>query len=121
MAHIMFVDDDPLTLETFARATQLFGHQALLAGSGEEALRLAGAQAPDLIFIDQMLPDMDGLDLLRAFHRQASTSQIPMLVLSAGPEVELAEQARDAGACDFVSKPIRLAMLQEVIQTYTAG
>ncbi|HEX7976487.1 MAG TPA: response regulator [Anaerolineales bacterium] len=120
MARILFVDDDPDTLATLTKAVQIFGHQAILAGSGQDALTLAAEQAPDLIFLDMSLPDMNGLTLISVLHEQESTSQIPVLMLSAGPEADTAEQAQVAGAKAYLSKPIRLQALLDAIQEYTA-
>ncbi len=121
MARILFVDDDPLTLETLTHAVQLFGHQAILAGTAQEALTKAAEHCPDLIFIDMMLPDMDGLELVSSLRAQPATTDIPMLMLSAGPEIGAQERAIQAGAKDYVCKPIRLQALLDVIQRYTSA
>jgi CheY-like chemotaxis protein len=120
MAQILFVDDDPLTLEMLTRAVQLFGHEAVLAASAQEALILTGQRTPDLIFVDGSLPDMDGLSLLRCLRDQPATAHVPVLMLSAGPELDAAGLAKAAGAQAYLSKPIRLQTLLDVIQEYTA-
>ncbi|HEX9028347.1 MAG TPA: response regulator [Anaerolineales bacterium] len=120
MARILFVDDDPYTLETLTKAVQIFGHQALLAGNGQDALVLAAEQSPDLIFLDMSLPDMDGIDLTGLLIAQESTAHIPVLILSAGPEADAGEQAKAAGARAYLSKPIRLQTLLDAIQEYAA-
>ncbi len=86
MARIMFVDDDPLTLETLKRSVELFEHEAILATSGGEAIKLVTVQIPDLIMTDMNLPDMDGLSLVRQFKENPRVSEIPVVVLSASPE-----------------------------------
>lgn len=119
MARILFIDDDPLTLETFMRAVQLFGSEAILAASGEQGLTLAREQSPDLIFVDMRLPDLDGLNVVRKLTQEPGTAHIPVLVLSAGPEIDVADQAREAGAKDYLSKPVRLQALQDIVRQYT--
>ena len=116
MARILFVDDDPYTLETLTKAVELFGHEAVLAGSGEEALKLITADKPDMIFIDLMLPGMNGLDLVSQIHTAPQFAQIPIFVLSAGPEKDHWQQAKSAGARAYLNKPIRLQTLLDVIQ-----
>lgn len=119
MARILFVDDDPLTLETLKRSAELFGHEAVLASSGEQAQILIGEQPPDLILTDMMLPDMDGLSLVKDLKHNPSVAQIPVVMLSASPEIDASQVALEAGAEEFLAKPIRLQTLQEVIERYT--
>jgi len=121
MARILFVDDDPHTLETLDKSAQLFGHQAIIAKSGEEALKLAVAQSPDLIMTDMMLPDMDGLALLDQLRQNDATASIPVVVLSASAEMDIAQLSEQAGADSFLSKPVRLQTLQNVFERYTSG
>lgn len=121
MARILFVDDDPYTLETLTKSVQLFGHKALHARSGKEALAQAIAHSPDLIMTDMMLPDMDGLNLLNQLHLDAATAAIPVIMLSASPEVDLAELCKAAGAETFLNKPVRLQTLLDIIQRYASG
>ena len=121
MARILFVDDDPHTLETLDKSAQLFGHQAIIAKSGEEALKLAAAQSPDLIMTDMMLPDMDGLALLDQLRQNDATASIPVVVLSASAEMDIAQLSEQAGADSFLSKPVRLQTLQNVFERYTSG
>jgi CheY-like chemotaxis protein len=120
LARILFVDDDPYTLETLTKSVQLFGHQAILAKSGKEALDQAISQLPDLIMTDMMLPDMDGVNLLRHLSNDTATVDIPVVILTASPEVDLAEICRAAGAETFLNKPVRLQTLLDVIQRYTS-
>ena len=98
MARILFVDDDPYTLETLTKAVQIFGHQALIAGNGEQALALALQELPDLIMTDMRLPDMDGLSLVKRIKQEPLLAQIPVVMLSASPEIDVAEIAQSAGA-----------------------
>ena len=120
MARIMFVDDDPLTLETLKRSVELFNHEAILATSGGEAQKLVAVQMPDLIMTDMNLPDMDGLSLVRQFKDNPSVAEIPVVVLSASPELDAGDLSLAAGAEEFLSKPIRLQDLQDVIKRHTS-
>lgn len=119
MARILFVDDDPLTLETLKRSAEIFGHEAVLASSGEQVQTLIDEQPPDLIMTDMMLPDMDGLTLLRNLKSNPSAVDIPVVMLSASPEIDASQVALEAGAEEFLAKPIRLQTLQDVIERYT--
>lgn len=118
MARILFIDDDPMTLETLSKAVEVFGHQALHAHSAQEGLELARQQSPDLIFTDLRLPDMEGLALVGQLHNDPMTAPIPILVLSASPALDEIERARSAGAQGYINKPIRLQALLDLIQRY---
>jgi CheY-like chemotaxis protein len=98
MARILFIDDDPLTLETLKRSAEIFGHEAVLASSGEQAQTLLGDQPPDLILTDMMLPDIDGLTLVKDFKRNPAAADIPVVMLSASPEIDASQVAMEAGA-----------------------
>jgi len=116
MARILFVDDDPFTLETLSRAVQLVGHQALLAGSGQEAIKLAEENSPSLIFSDMQLPDTDGIHLITQLRANEGTAHIPVFILSASPALDAASRAQAAGAVAYLDKPIRLQILLEILQ-----
>jgi CheY-like chemotaxis protein len=118
VARILFVDDDPNTLMTLSRSVQIYGHTALQAHSGQEALDLATGQTPDLIMTDMRLPDMDGVSLIRGLRQDERTAGIAIVVLSASPEFDAADLTRAAGADEFLSKPVRLQVLQDVIERF---
>lgn len=121
MTRILFVDDDPNTLQTLSKSAQILGYQALQAHSGQEAVSAAVNQLPDLIVTDMNLPDMDGLSLIRLLRQDSRTAGLAIVVLSASPEFDAAELARTAGADEFLAKPVRLQTLQETIERYTGS
>jgi CheY-like chemotaxis protein len=121
MARVLFIDDDPFTLETLSRAAAVLGHEAITATTGEEALRLASEQSPDLIFSDLRLPDYEGIDLLQQLKSQENTANIPMYILSASPAVDAVERTHAVGAEAYLNKPIRLQTLMEIIQGHIAS
>ena len=107
-AKILIVDDEPSVLQTLAAILQGAGYALALAGRGAEALAQWRDQAPDLVLLDLLLPDIDGLAVCRVIRAE---STVPILVLSA-----LGEEARqvallDAGADDYLVKPVRRAEL----------
>jgi CheY-like chemotaxis protein len=120
MALLLFVDDDPFTLETLAKAAQVLGHQAIVASSGQEALKAIAEQSPDLIFTDMRLPDTDGVTLIVQLQSQENTARIPMFVLSASPAEDAVERSQAAGARAYLNKPIRLQTLLDIIREFTS-
>jgi CheY-like chemotaxis protein len=121
MTRVLFIDDDPFTLETLTRAAQLLGHQAMVAGTGEDATRLVKEEAPDVIFTDMQLPDTDGANLVGELRKLEITAHIPMYILSASPIVDAVERARAAGATAYLNKPIRLQTLLEILEKHSTG
>ena len=121
MARILFVDDDPYTLETLGKAVEVFGHQPLWATNGQEAMQAASQQAPDIIFLDMSLPDIGGIELIGKLRGVVSLIDTPILVLSASPELDSAELALKAGAQAYLNKPIRLQTLLDTIHQHTSA
>ncbi len=119
MAKILFVDDDPLTLEMLSKAVGLHGHTALTGNTAEKALALGASEQPDLILLDMNMPGTNGIAIIRQLRAQPETSLIPVLMLSASPEIDMESQVRAAGGQGYLLKPINLKHLIEVIREYT--
>ena len=102
---ILVVDDEPDALELIAFNLKSAGLEVLTAENGDQALRLARAQLPDLILLDLMLPEVDGLEVCKILRRDAATSAIPIIMVTA----KAAEMDRvlglELGADDYVTKP----------------
>jgi len=120
MARILFVDDDPLTLETYSHIISFYGHEVLLAGTAEQALETAKNELPDLIFLDMNLPDLHGFDLLRRLRKNAMTADIPAVMITASPEA-MADSAIQAGAQEFRGKPVLPDEILAIIEKYTSS
>lgn len=118
MAKILFVDDDPTTLSLMEKAANLLGHEAIIAQTAETALQAALDQYPDLILIDMGLQDTNGLSLLCTLRESATTSTIPILMISAGHSPNDEQAVCDAGADGFLPKPINLSELSDLIEHF---
>ena len=119
MALILFVDDDPLTLETYSHIISFYGHEVLLEGTAEGAIQTAAEALPDLMVLDMNLPDLHGFDLLRQLRNNKKTADIPAVMVSASPDA-FAESAINAGAQEFRGKPVLPDELLEIINQYTS-
>jgi predicted signal transduction protein with EAL and GGDEF domain/DNA-binding response OmpR family regulator len=107
---ILIADDDP-TVRLLARETLMAaGFRVLDAVDGEEALKLFAADPPCLVILDVEMPILDGLSVCRAL-REEFASDVPVLITTGHDDFEAVHSAFDAGATDFVSKPIRWAAL----------
>jgi CheY-like chemotaxis protein len=118
MAQILFIDDDWIALNIYKKACHLLGHTAILADSGEQAFIVAGQIIPDLIFLDLVLANMDGLQVLSQLRKSSDWKQIPVVVLTSGVSQQDAEIVRAAGAQAYLSKPLSLDALYETIKTF---
>lgn len=119
MAKILFVDDDPITLELMGQAAKLLGHQALLAKSGTEALNVVKSQKPQLVFLDMMMPGKNGLDVLKEIKSIPDLNATPVIILSAGSSTDDALVCEMAGADGYLPKPIPLQTLMDTIHRYS--
>jgi len=100
---ILLIDDSRLLQRVNARALTRAGYEVTSVGDGEEGLRLAREDTPDLILLDMMLPKIAGQDVLRTLKRDPRTKQIPVIVLSGLSRVNAAK-IMDQGAIEFVEK-----------------
>jgi two-component system alkaline phosphatase synthesis response regulator PhoP len=99
---ILVVDDDVKTVELVKLYSERDGYQVLTAYDGIEALRLARESRPDLIVLDLMLPDIDGLEVCRVLRRE---SDIPIIMLTAKTTDQDKLTGLGLGADDYVTKP----------------
>jgi two-component system OmpR family response regulator len=104
---ILVVDDEPSIVDAVSTALRYEGFDVSQAQSGREALRIAGEVEPDLIVLDWMLPDLNGLDVGRRLRDRGSKTAI--LFLTAKDGVENKVEALRAGGDDYVTKPFSLA------------
>ena len=119
--NVLVVDDSPELLEMFAFSLALAGFEVRQAADGLKALDSINERKPDVVITDLMMPEMDGLTLIKQLRTTAALADLPILVLSAGSEVYL-DEAQLAGATKVIPKPIDPAVLwDEVWQLLPEG
>lgn len=101
---LLVVDDDWMNLEVMEAYFQLANYRVRLANSGQEALRLAFEQPPDLILIDVRMQDMNGYEVCESLKRDSRTQQISVIIMTALATDTDHQRALDAGADDFIQK-----------------
>ncbi len=116
MAKILLVEDNEMNRDMLSRRLERRGYTVLLAVDGEEGLRVAQAEKPDLILMDLSLPGVDGWEVTRRLKAAEDTRQIPIIALTAHAMAGDEEKAREAGCDDFDIKPVELPRLLEKIQ-----
>jgi putative two-component system response regulator len=105
-ATILVVDDDPRNVKLLETLLHAEGYVTVAARNGKEALAMAVAERPDLILLDVMMPDMDGFATVARLKGDAQTKQVPVIMVTALDDRESKQRALDAGAEEFLSKPI---------------
>lgn len=104
-ARVLIVEDEPDISNLIQFHLQREGYLPQVAHSGRTALQAIEQQPPDLVVLDIMLPDVDGLEVCRKLKRQTATQQIPILMLSARGEESDIVVGLELGAEDYVTKP----------------
>jgi two-component system response regulator MprA len=105
-ATILVVDDDRAIRESLDRALALEGYRVVAATDGAQALELVAEQQPDVIVLDLMMPNVDGLTVCRRL--RARRDRTPILMLTARTETSDRVSGLDAGADDYLPKPVEL-------------
>jgi len=108
---ILVVDDEEDILELVRYNLSREGYKVLCAASGEEGLKVACAEMPDLIVLDLMLPGVDGLDVTRRLKGDDYTKKIPIVMLTAKGEESDIVTGLELGAEDYITKPFSTKVL----------
>ena len=102
---VLVVDDDPVILKLLEVNFEMEGFTVLVAHDGEEGIEVARSNQPDVIVSDIMMPRKSGLELVVALKGDTSTSEIPIILLSAKAQNADVRTGLEAGADDYVTKP----------------
>lgn len=107
MAKILIIDDDIQTAKLFEGIVSQKGHQATIVTNSMSAVEVANSNTPDLILLDIMMPGINGIQLCKIFQSTPDLKHIPIIIVSALDDVGSKKDAFNAGAKDFLSKPVR--------------
>ena len=112
---ILVVDDN----QELVRALQLLlkDYDLILAENGKQAVEIAFTLKPDLILMDILMPEMDGLEATRLIRQNAQTRSIPVLAITAGVSIGIEEECSQSGCDDFIAKPFTIEQLASRINT----
>jgi two-component system, cell cycle response regulator DivK len=114
--HILIVDDNPNLRQILADLLARRGYTISAAATGKEAIQLAINANPKLILLDLMLPDMSGIDVVRALRKNHQTAQIPIVGCTAYFGPEWRDKAFSAGISEYLEKPLPLSKIEAVIE-----
>lgn len=119
---VLAVDDDPFIRKMLQKVLTEAQYDVVLATDGEEALEKVYRERPDLIISDVVMPRLDGLSLVKKLKGHLQTSIIPVILLTSKDEVESEVEGLEAGADDYIPKPIvanlLLARINRVLSIY---
>ena len=118
MAKILVADDDREVRELSIFTLRFAGHDVLGASNGEEAVIQAKVYGPDLILLDVRMPKMNGYEACKILKADATTSSIPVIFLSARGENTDIQAGLNAGAVDYIQKPIAPDQLAEKVKSH---
>jgi CheY-like chemotaxis protein len=122
VGRILVVDDSPFMVRLVTYILESAGYETASAENGRIALEMIAEESPDLVFLDTMMPEMDGLETLAAIRSNPRTRDLPVLMLTAKTQAGDYRVALDAGANGYLTKPFRQAdVLDGVIQHLRTG
>lgn len=117
MAYIIVADDDPLLGDLVRFKLESAGHRVLTVADGQSAIDSIGAEQPDVLVLDAMMPVVSGRQVLQRVRAQPATAALPIIMLSARKGQEDVVSALQLGANDYVTKPFMPDELLLRIQT----
>jgi DNA-binding response OmpR family regulator len=113
---VLVADDEEDIRALVAFRLKRAGYEVITAADGEEALLLATTRLPDLAVLDMMMPKATGLEVTRSMREQATTKDIPVILLTARAQEADVSRGFEAGADDYVKKPFSPQDLQTRVQ-----
>jgi len=114
---LLLVDDEPVNLRVLKRLLES-ECQLIFAKNGEEAIKLAEARQPNLILLDVMMPGLTGFEVCRHLKKQSKTKHIPVIFVTALNDEHDETEGFDAGAVDYITKPISPAIVKARVKTH---
>jgi two-component system cell cycle response regulator len=108
---ILIVDDEVMNRKLIEAILDAENSEIITAEDGVQALACAAETPPDLILLDMMMPGMNGLEVLRRLKSDATTAEIPVIMVTAMADRESITQALDAGADECLAKPVNASEL----------
>jgi two-component system chemotaxis response regulator CheY len=119
MARTVLVVDDSTTIRNFARIyLKALVVTVIEAEDGAQALAMVRVSLPDVCVVDVDMPNLDGLGFTREVRKDPKLSKLPIVLLTGDRSPEAREAGREAGADDFLEKPIKGAELQAMVKKY---
>ncbi len=113
MKTVLIADDDPITVKKLTDGLDPVEFNVLSARSGKECLKVASERKPDIILLDVVMPEMDGLEALEELRK---SSDVPVVIMSAYGNGDKVDKARELGIECFLNKPFDTEILAEILE-----
>jgi putative two-component system response regulator len=104
-SRVLIVDDEPGNIKILSNVLSS-DYVMSVATNGKQALEIARVQAPDIVLLDMVMPEMDGIEVCQALKADPATRDIPVIFVTSMSDTLNEERGLDAGAVDYISKPI---------------
>jgi CheY-like chemotaxis protein len=117
-ARILVVEDEPDIMRIITHALQAAGHQVVPAYGGEDAIRKAQAQRPDLVLTDLAMPKVSGVEVIKAIKEDPATKDIPVIAVTAHVWDGIAQSAGQVGCDAYISKPFNMKQLLQEVEKF---
>lgn len=115
---VLVVDDMAANRSVLCRQLELHKYGVISVDSGEAALELLTRTRPDIVLLDYMMPNMNGIEVLRRLRADPATVDLPVIMVTARAENQATVEALEAGADDYVTKPIDFSVLRARIDSH---
>lgn len=112
---VLCVDDSPTALLVLQMELQDLGFEVAVATNGREAVDRTLELRPDLVLLDYVMPELDGIEALKLIRANPDTESIPVILVTTRSEDEIRSRGLQAGANDYVSKPVHGMQLRAKI------
>jgi CheY-like chemotaxis protein len=116
--HVLVADDEAEIREFLSRALSKHGYEVLKASAGKEAMALIRESRPSLVLLDILMPGMDGVDICKSMRADVELADIPVIFASAVDRSRLHDIADEAGATDYLTKPLSIGDLFNMVGRY---
>lgn len=113
---ILIVEDETDTADMFAEMLNLSGYKVITSHASVTAVEILKSEKPDAVLLDIMLPEMSGLEVLREIRKNSILKEIPVIVVSAKTLPSDIKDGFEAGATEYLSKPVSYLDLKKVLE-----
>ncbi|MDH5360747.1 MAG: response regulator [Gammaproteobacteria bacterium] len=115
---VLVVDDNEMNRDVLSRRLQREGYVVSTAEDGSKALSMLSKEKYDIVLLDIMMPDMDGFETLRNMRTEASSKEIPVIMLTSVNEMDDVKKCIGLGANDYVLKPYNMDDLKRRMEKF---
>lgn len=118
---VLLIEDEPNIVEAISFLLERDGWTVRLHNAGDGAVEAVSKTAPDVVILDVMLPGRSGFDILRDLRTDASTRDLPVLMLTARGQTKDRELAQDYGVSQFMTKPFSNEVMLKTVRALAEG